>query len=1022
MSAKLQDNPFALLFCSVEDAEQFSKQHQHSPVHQQPVQDPPSRQACGSEEGITAFLEDLLLVTTRLGPHPSPRVLLTDADALTTDTFQLLLFDRLLLENPNVNLIGPGDEGREEAGRAEVVVYLVEVYQRCWAARDKPLSHVARQVQAAVITNLATALEQPELYRGQHPDRQLVQVFLTGFGQEAAVEDLAIKLTQHLAGQGTAPPALFDQLLAEVTTQLGQCCLMTVNYHLVDILDFYASSPYLATLITKTPEKLQRARTGRAYQNTPLGSLLSISCLPKNQADPYEFFEKPSLQLDQTHKDTENSIWRAQSNINSRIYKLFYTLLKVSPEAKVGLLTWVESCLEANSGRAGMWNVEGIGGLLGATYVCDGFMVNLGAVMLQLAQPFTQDLKTAKILKVDPTYCAAPKEISNNRMSGAYTGNLGKQTTLIPHPEDSPRIHSKTYSFTSACFFLTHRALHLGVQVVQQKLHKLYQELGRLQQEFQDTSTQRSSVERMRSLIESQTTIFLSFRTAILEPNMAESILQFLGASAEWLVQMALCPPDQCSPPSAVQDVKVPLPDDKDPHLFLQCIPEFLVETLTETISALRRYNASLLDSSVSSLILPHLMSFIIVFMGSPNRMNNPHLRARLAETLESLIPENANSRGGLLLGYREQLFATHPLSTELVTALLQVFVSIEMTGQSVAFEEKFNYRRPMYEVIKYLWKSLSHRRRFSELADEALSSMESAKPPLFLRFVNLLMNDATFLLDEALSYMSKLRESQKQRESGEWTSLPAAQREERERSFHLTTVLARYHNMLGAHTIQILILLTREMPQMFIHNTLVDRMAGMLNYFLCTLVGPKQRTLKVRDMEKCQFRPGEIVSDICSVYTNLYSNEAFCLAVSADGRSYTPELFSQAYDVLYRIGRASLAEEIQEVARMVVKAREIHAIEEDIAADAPEEFLDPIMSHLMTDPVILPSSRLSCDRQTIARHLLSDQMDPFNRQPLTMEEVLPNTELKERITAWLEEQRALRAKQAHARKEEMED
>ncbi|XP_071516442.1 ubiquitin conjugation factor E4 A-like [Panulirus ornatus] len=174
--------------------------------------------------------------------------------------------------------------------------------------------------------------------------------------------------------------------------------------------------------------------------------------------------------------------------------------------------------------------------------------------------------------------------------------------------------------------------------------------------------------------------------------------------------------------------------------------------------------------------------------------------------------------------------------------------------------------------------------------------------------------------------------------------------------------------------------------------------------------------------MEKCQFRPGEIVSDICSVYTNLYSNEAFCLAVSADGRSYIPELFSQAIDVLYRIGRASLAEEIQEAARMVVKAREIHAIEEDIAADAPEEFLDPIMSHLMTDPVILPSSRLSCDRQTIARHLLSDQMDPFNRQPLTMEEVLPNTELKERITAWLEEQRALRAKQAHARKEEMED
>lgn len=105
-----------------------------------------------------------------------------------------------------------------------------------------------------MITNLAAALEQPEMYPGQHLDRQLLQVFLNGFGQEAGVEDLACKLTQHFADQGTTPPPLYDQLLAEVTTQFEQCSLMTVNYHLVDILDFYASSPFLANLLTKIPE------------------------------------------------------------------------------------------------------------------------------------------------------------------------------------------------------------------------------------------------------------------------------------------------------------------------------------------------------------------------------------------------------------------------------------------------------------------------------------------------------------------------------------------------------------------------------------------------------------------------------------------------------------------------------------------------------------------------------------------------------------------------------------------------
>lgn len=35
------------------------------------------------------------------------------------------------------------------------------------------------------------------------------------------------------------------------------------------------------------------------------------------------------------------------------------------------------------------------------------------------------------------------------------------------------------------------------------------------------------------------------------------------------------------------------------------------------------------------------------------------------------------------------------------------------MTGQSVQFEQKFNYRRPMYVVMEYLWKLSEHRNNF---------------------------------------------------------------------------------------------------------------------------------------------------------------------------------------------------------------------------------------------------------------------------------------------------------------------
>lgn len=79
-----------------------------------------------------------------------------------------------------------------------------------------------------------------------------------------------------------------------------------------------------------------------------------------------------------------------------------------------------------------------------------------------------------------------------------------------------------------------------------------------------------------------------------------------------------------------------------------------------------------------------------------------------------------------------------------------------------------------------------------------------------------------------------------------------------------------------------------------------------------------------------------------------------------------------------------------------------------------------------MEDPVILPSSKVTIDRQTIKIHLLSDPKDPFNREPLRLEDVVPSTlvplfpmrrslvnqqfvdtELKQQIDAWVKEKRA---------------
>jgi len=51
-----------------------------------------------------------------------------------------------------------------------------------------------------------------------------------------------------------------------------------------------------------------------------------------------------------------------------------------------------------------------------------------------------------------------------------------------------------------------------------------------------------------------------------------------------------------------------------------------------------------------------------------------------------------------------------------------------------------------------------------------------------------------------------------------------------------------------------------------------------------------------------------------------------------------------------------------------------------------------------MTDPVILPVSRITIDRSTIKAHLLSDNTDPFNRSPLKIEDIKPDDDMRRRI------------------------
>ena len=66
-------------------------------------------------------------------------------------------------------------------------------------------------------------------------------------------------------------------------------------------------------------------------------------------------------------------------------------------------------------------------------------------------------------------------------------------------------------------------------------------------------------------------------------------------------------------------------------------------------------------------------------------------------------------------------------------------------------------------------------------------------------------------------------------------------------------------------------------------------------------------------------------------------------------------------------------------------------------------------MATLMEDPVELPDSHYIIDRTTIEQHLLNDKRDPMSRAPLTLDQLIPRPDIKEKIEEYKQEKIALK-------------
>ncbi|KAE8223354.1 hypothetical protein CF319_g3599 [Tilletia indica] len=671
-------------------------------------------------------------------------------------------------------------------------------------------------------------------------------------------------------------------------------------------------------------------------------------------------------------------------------FQIFNALLRASAESRERVLDfWAKAC-RLNVKRGAMRVKPEL-------VSSDGLMVNLFEMLLRFAEPF-MDARYSKIGRVEPEYLRIQKryDISELTRLRATEQEAKEWVESATPPSTQP-------NFITEAFYLTIRLANLGLGKAVRSYDDKEKELGRYKQRVQEYEADRPQwqstpqapqyeafIKRAKAEMEAGREELLASAAQLLNPSLTERVVTFLSFVMTWLVRMAE-PTGQHPHPT----VTLPLPQEVPKHFAM--LPEHIFEDVVDILLFFGRYQPNCLTQSAKD----DLVTFSVTFLSSGWYIKNPFLKAKLAE----IIFYNVMPYGHMSTGALGETINFHPLALRhLVPAMMSFWIEAESTGSHTQFYDKFNIRYHLSQIFKVIWQNPQHKQRIREEA----RGRESA----FVIFINRLMNDVTFLLDDALEKLQELHA--KQVTMDDEAAMAALDEEQRKDiASRVSSLEGQIKSDLafGHEFLRLLVDFTAETKDAFMTAEIVDRLAAMLNFNLDLLVGPRCQELKVKDPKKVGFDPKQLLRQILSIYLNLAAKAEFIQAIAKDGRSYRKEIFLKAAGISSRHMLKSPAEiEVLEgLVGQVEQVKQMEAEEDEDLGEIPDEYLDPLMATLMKDPVMLPKSRVIVDRSTIKSHLLSDSTDPFNRAPLKIEDVVPADELRAQIQAFTAERRALK-------------
>ncbi|PGH03801.1 hypothetical protein AJ79_07277 [Helicocarpus griseus UAMH5409] len=787
----------------------------------------------------------------------------------------------------------------------------------------------------------------------------------------------------------TVLPA-FVNTVEEMSRDLAKVTLKMEYKSYVTALRNLVRFPSLAVAITESELFNAPVSAERFETATLLGPWFRLS--PLHRDVPLDYFSSPKSRDQGFILNSQRAIRMMQKLLNTDLYHIVDQLTRASKSARERVLDWFAAAVNLNHKRRAL-QVDP------KTVSSDGFMFNITTCLDQLCENF-MDAAFTKIDRVDIGYLRRNPRVQ-----------MRDETKINADQHASDAFYNQTEegtsNFITELFFLTVAAHHYGSESLTTKLEQLEKDLRHMETQIKKFELERhkwisnpvqlkmfeDALKKYKDRFDLGLSFKYTLQGLLLDDEWQARSMQFMRYVMVWLLRVVSGRNFPAEP------LKLPLPGTQ-PEVF-KCLPEYFVEDVVSNF----KFIMWTMPHIVTSTQADELIMLCITFLQSSDYIKNPYLKAGLVTILYRGTWRRRNGSRGVLVDLLNSL----PFATEhLLHALMKFYIEAEFTGTHTQFFDKFNIRYEIFQIIQCVWPNTVYRDHLHNEADQNLD--------FFVRFVNLLLNDVTFVLDESFSAFLTIHDLQVEI-AREGATMEQNVRQQKEEQLSAAQGRAKSYMQLTNETVAMLKLFTNALAESFTMPEIVQRLADMLDYNLDAMVGPKSANLRVDNLAEYGFNPRALLSEIIDVYLNLRDKENFITAVARDGRSYKPSNFKKAAEIL-RKWALKPQEDLVKWDRLQVKfqaAKEADEQAEEDLGEVPDEFLDPLIFTLMEDPVILPNSRVSIDRATIRSHLLSDPNDPFNRVPLKIEDVIPNTELKAKIEAFKAERKAAKVAAATA-------